>query len=105
MRRLVSSALIALILCLLGESSPAQSRTSDSHSRTETNDLDNVIKRQEWFRRGRQGAHRKSAAALRLDAYNQMVARRKALHTESKQSATRAAGGSFTTSQPWSPLG
>jgi len=105
MCKLASSAVIALILCLLGESSPAQSRISDSSRHTETSDPDNVIKRQEWFRRGRQGVQGRSAAALRLDAYRQMVARRKALRGESSQSATHTLGGSFTTSQTWNLLG
>src|ERR1700730_5774169 len=105
MRKLASSAVVSIVLCLLCQSSPGQSRVSDSHSRTETFDRDNVIKRQQWFRRGRQGAHGRSAAALRLDAYQQMVARRKAVKGELKQSATRTAGGSFTTSQTWSLLG
>jgi hypothetical protein len=105
MRKLAPSVVVALILCLLGESSSAQSRISDSHTRTESADRDNVIKRQQWFRRGRHGVQGRSAAALRLDAYRQMVARRKAMQGESRQSATHAAGGSFTTSQTWSLLG
>jgi len=105
MRKLAPSVVVALILCLLGESSSAQSRISDSHTRTESADRDNVIKRQQWFRRGRQGTQGKSAAALRLDAYRQMVARRKPAHRESSQSPAHAAGGSFTTSQTWSLLG
>jgi Abnormal spindle-like microcephaly-assoc'd, ASPM-SPD-2-Hydin len=105
MSKLASSVLVAVLLCLFCESAPAQSRISDSHSRTETNDPDNVIKRQEWFRRGRQGTNGKSAAALRYEAYQQMVARRKAARAESKQSATHTTGGSFTTSQTWSLLG
>ena len=105
MRKLASSAVVSIVLCLLCQSSPGQSRVSDSHSRPETFDRDNVIKRQQWFRRGRQGAHGRSAAALRLDAYQQMVARRKAVQGELKQSATHTAGGSFTTSQTWSLLG
>jgi len=105
MNKLASSALVAVLLCLFCESAPAQSRISDSSRHTETSDPDNVVKRQEWFRRGRQGTNGKSAAALRYDAYQQMVARRKAAHAESKQSATHTTGGSFTTSQTWSLLG
>ena len=105
MSKLASSVLVAVLLCLFCESAPAQSRISDSSRHTETSDPDNVIKRQEWFRRGRQGTNGKSAAALRYDAYQQMVARRKAARAESKQSATHTTGGSFTTSQTWSLLG
>jgi len=105
MSKLACSTFVAVLLCLVCESAPAQSRVSDSSRHTETSDPDNVIKRQEWFRRGRQGTNGKSAAALRYDAYQQMVARRKAARAESKQSATHTTGGSFTTSQTWSLLG
>jgi len=109
MRKVVSSAIAAFVLCLLCEPLLAQSRVSDSHSRTEANDPDrdpdHVIERQQWFRRGRQGVQGRSAAALRLDAYQQMVARRKAAHGDAKQDKPQPAGGSFTTSQTWSLLG
>ena len=105
MSKLASSALVAVLLCLFCESAPAQSRISDSSRHTEASDPDNVIKRQEWFRRGRQATNGKSAAALRFDAYQQMAARRKAARSESKQPTTHTTGGSFTTSQSWSLLG
>jgi len=108
MRRFVHLALVALTLCVICKSAPAQSRiSSESREGQEKTDRDNVIQREQWFRRGRQGVQGKSAAALRYDAYQQMVARRKARNSNKQitQSATHAAGGSFTTSQTWSLIG
>jgi hypothetical protein len=106
MRKYAPSAIVALGLCLLCPSSRPQARISElSRSSREASDRDDIVKRQQWFKRGRQGVQGKSSAALRLDAYRQMVARRKSAHGESSQSATRPAGGSFTTSQTWSLLG
>jgi hypothetical protein len=111
MRRFVFLSLAALTVCVICQSAPPQSRISSEPRRgEEETDRDNVIKRHEWFRSGRHGTNRKSAAALRLEAYQQMVARRK-VHTsnrESPQPATHTAGGSSTTSttsQTWSLLG
>jgi hypothetical protein len=106
MRKSAPSAIVALGLCLLCPSSrPQASISAESHSSREASDRDDIVKRQQWFKRGRQQVHGRSAAALRLDAYRQMVARRKSAHRESSQSAIRPAGGSFTTSQTWSLIG
>ena len=106
MRKSTPSAIVALGLCLLCPSSRPQARISElSRSSREASDRDDIVKRQQWFKRGRQGVQGKSSAALRLDAYRQMAARRKSALGESSQSATRPAGGSFTTSQTWSLLG
>jgi hypothetical protein len=108
MRRFVHLALVALTLCVICKSASAQSRiSSESHGGPEKTDRDNVIQREQWFRRGRQGVQGRSAAALRYDAYQQMVARRKARNSnrDTAQSATHTAGGSFTTAQTWSLLG
>jgi hypothetical protein len=105
MRWFVHLALLALTLGVICKSAPAQSRISSESrlgtEKTEKTDRDNVIQREQWFRRGRQGVQGRSAAALRYDAYQQMVARRKARNSsrETIQSATHTAGGLFTTSQ------
>jgi hypothetical protein len=80
MRKSAPSAIVALGLCLLCPSSRPQASISElSHSSREASDRDDIVKRQQWFKRGRQQVHGRSAAALRLDAYRQMVARRKSV--------------------------
>ena len=97
--------LLTLLLAVICQPVGAQSRpTSDLKGRAEKTDSDNLVRRQQWFRHGRQGIQSKAAAALRLDAYRQMVMRRNAFHT-ARLSTAQIAGTSPTTPQVWSPLG
>src|SRR5438132_8857545 len=102
MPKVALGPVVALVLCFVCQSSAAQSRISSDHnSRMAKPDPDEVIRRQQWFRQGRQGIPGKSPAALRLDAYRQMIMRRKAI-TAAKSSAAQVAGTSSVFSGSWS---
>lgn len=105
MPKLAVAPVIALLFCFICQSSAAQSRiSSGSNSHNENADADEVIQRQQWFRHGRQGIPGKSAAALRLEAYRQMVNRREAL-SAARANAIQTAGASPSFPQTWSLLG
>ena len=105
MPRVVVIPLLTLLLAVICQSVGAQSRTtSDLKGRAEKTDPDKLVRRHQWFRRGRQGVQTKAAAALRLDAYRQMVMRRNAFNA-TRLSTAQIAGTSPTTAQVWSPLG
>ncbi len=103
MFKIAVAFIMALVSCFACQSLAAQSRISSEHNvHTEKIDPDNVIRRHQWFRRGRQGVQSKSAAALRLDAYRQMVMRRNASNISRSSSAQIA---TLTTPQVWTSLG
>lgn len=105
MRREAIIQVFALLLSVSCQSVSAQSRASSNLKNTiERTGPDKIIRRQHWFRRGRQGVRGKAAAALRLDAYQQMVMRRKALNA-ARLSTAQIAGAALTPPQVWSPLG
>jgi hypothetical protein len=105
MPRVGAVALLTLLLAVTCQSAGAQSRTaSDVKGRAEKTDPDNVVRRHQWFRRGRQGVQTKPAAALRLDAYRQMVMRRNAF-SAARLSTAQIAATPLTTAQVWSALG
>src|SRR5713226_9148716 len=105
MSKVVVIPLLTLLLAVSCQSVGAQSRiTSDLKGRAEKTDPGNLARKQRWFRRGRQGVQSKAAAALRLDAYRQMVMRRNAFNA-ARLSTAQIAGNSLTTAQVWSALG
>ena len=80
MRREAIIPVFALLLSVSRQSVSAQSLTSSNLKDTERTDPGRITRRPQWFRRGRQGVRGKAAAALRLDGYQQMLIRRKALN-------------------------
>ena len=105
MSKVTVALVLAIVLCFVSRSSAAQSRLSSNHtSRMEKADPDEVARRQQWFRRGRQGVQAKSAAALRLDAYRKMILRRRPI-SATGPNAAQIAGPLLTLPQVWSQLG
>ena len=105
MPRVAAACVVALVFSVVCHSSAGQTRISSARgARRENADPDEILLRQHWFRQGREGVRGKSAAALRLEAYRQMVAKRRALN-EVKSQALRIAGTSSALSQVWTQLG